>query len=186
MFTGDEVLQCNIGNHVIETEVLSLLPLRRRFLSDIHRNYTAGVARFMYTQPGNPEDVGKAIDDCLRKTGESQRFYFFAILHNESAECVGGAGLRIFEGLEGCAVQPRFWLKEALWFKGHGTTILTALKQFIFATIPCDFIYATVQVEDIAARRVLEKTGATQMDHCFPHENALGKNNLMLAYRFYR
>lgn len=81
----------------------------------------------------------------------------FAIEYNN--EAVGSIGLILQNDIETGTAELGYWLGEAVWGQGIGTSALRAFATWAFAEFNLRRLYATVMVDNSGSRRLLEKTG---------------------------
>jgi len=61
--------------------------------------------------------------------------------------------------LPGCEIEIGFMLKRSAWGKGYATEATKRLLRFAFEETPIEELVATIDPENTASRRVLEKCG---------------------------
>jgi [ribosomal protein S5]-alanine N-acetyltransferase len=176
-----EIQARDLANKVIETKRVTLQPLSMRYLGDIHTGYTPEVAKHMFSQPGSVADTSTSIIECFKRMEHNQDLYF-TIVSNETLRCLGCAGIRI---LANKAVFPRFWLRQDVWSNGYGLEVLQGLVFFIKKYLPCEYVYVSVDKDNIAAQVILKKVGGKMQKHWYPHEDARGEENLLVSYKIF-
>jgi [ribosomal protein S5]-alanine N-acetyltransferase len=75
---------------------------------------------------------------------------------------VGNAGFLVWE--ETGETELGYLLKRSAWGKGYATEVATALIKWIFEATNLSHVIAFAEEENVASRKVLEKTGMTFTD----------------------
>ena len=83
--------------------------------------------------------------------------YVFAITLREPEEFIGEISLHLDDGRK--IAQLGYWLGEPYWKNGFTTEAIKKVLEFGFNKLTLDLVFASVEEENIASVRVLEKNG---------------------------
>ena len=135
---------------LLETERLLLRPYKRADLAAYHALRSAPeVLRYSSAVPHGT--LAQSRRD-LRKTK------FHALLEKDSGLYIGEAGiLSTTPRANRCVIG--YNLLPAFWGKGYATEIAMALVNYAFDNLKLERVEAMAQSENLASRRVLEKSG---------------------------
>jgi len=172
-------------NRVIDTPKITLQPISLEFISEIHSGYTHEVAKFLYAQPCKKlSDTARRIEFAIEQMRLGLQSNF-QIRDNETDSFIGCANVRHHKPKS----PPRlaFWLKEEWQHRGFGTETYMALKKYIDSTLIYEFLVIKILDENIAAKHLLKKIGAKELDEIFMLKiNEHGVKNRLITYRIYR
>ena len=143
-----------------------LLILRKLFMEDFDRfwgmindpiakEYTGGVTRLIYRKR-------QAVFEQECSLEFSANGAEFAVIEKECGIYIGYCGFRYSEKLCGC--EFLFGYCRDCWGKGYATEAAYAVLEFLFKTYSHETYIATVDIENTASKRVLEKVGFVKED----------------------
>ena len=115
--------------------------------------------------PYTPEDAAEFINAML--SADSSRTYAFAVVYDDRA--VGSIGAFRQENIHSRTAEMGYYISEAYWGKGIGTSAVKQACEFIFSETDIIRIFAEPFAHNAASCRVLEKAG-------FSLEGTLKKN----------
>ncbi|MEK9945213.1 MAG: bifunctional GNAT family N-acetyltransferase/(deoxy)nucleoside triphosphate pyrophosphohydrolase [Alphaproteobacteria bacterium] len=108
----------------------------------------------------------------------------FVVEERMSGTVIGCVGVRTDELPDGTALgEIGYWLGRERWCQGIATEAVSALLPYCFEGLALDRLTASVDVEDAASRRVLEKLGfrvAGLTDAWYPARESARKSTLLL------
>ena len=116
----------------------------------VAKRYTGGVTRLSYQQR-----LALFEQECLEDF--SPQGAEFAVIEKESGSYLGYCGFRYSEPLCGC--EFLFGYCRDCWGKGYATESAQAVLNFLFKTYRHTLYIATVDPQNAASKRVLEKAG---------------------------
>ena len=146
------------NNHKIKTDRLYLRPFR---IEDFEAYATIladpEIGKWFPKGTGFLLEEAKKSFNSIRNHWTRYSFGIWAIVHQQKGFLIGRCGLnRIDETSE---VELDFLLDKNFWGKGYATEAATAALYYGFKTLKLDRIIALTKIENIAARRVIEKIG---------------------------
>ena len=142
----------------INTERLSL----REFVKDDFEAMHAfssdpRVTRYLFFGPRDEESTAQYLEDLLASQREVPRTRFeLAVEEGETGRLIGACDLSL---IERDVVDLGYMLGHPDWGKGYATEIALALADAAFFDLRADRIISTVDVNNQASMRVLEKVG---------------------------
>jgi RimJ/RimL family protein N-acetyltransferase len=142
----------------IRTERLCLRDFVREDLAGMHR-FAADprVTRYLFFGPRDADATAEYLDGLLASQSESPRTrYELAVEDTASARLVGACDLSV---IESDAVDLGYMLAHAEWGKGYATELALALADAAFFDLRAERVISTVDVNNQASMRVLEKIG---------------------------
>jgi RimJ/RimL family protein N-acetyltransferase len=142
----------------IETERLTLRDFVHTDLGAIHA-YSSDprVTRFLFFGPRDADSAADYLEGLLASQEEIPRTRFeLAVEERLSGRVIGACDLTLIERNE---VDLGYMLGLADWGKGYATEIALALIDAAFFDLRADRIISTVDVNNQASIRVLEKIG---------------------------
>ncbi len=116
----------------------------------IAKKYTGGVTRLSYQQR-----LALFEQECFEDF--SSQGAEFAVIEKESGIYLGYCGFRYSDSLCGC--EFLFGFCRDCWGKGYATESAQAVLNFLFEAYNHDLYIATVDSQNTASKRVLEKVG---------------------------
>jgi RimJ/RimL family protein N-acetyltransferase len=142
----------------IRTERLCLRDFVRTDLPGMHRFASdPRVTRYLFFGPRDEEATADYLDGLLASQVETPRTRFeLAVEENASARLVGACDLSV---IETDVVDLGYMLAHADWGKGYATEIALALADAAFFDLRAERVISTVDVNNQASMRVLEKVG---------------------------
>jgi [ribosomal protein S5]-alanine N-acetyltransferase len=126
----------------------------------IHQVMTDNVMRYITGGGLSLEKAQKRFDEALAFSSSKRKFGIFTVWLKDTGEYIGLARLKLEEDR---SVEIGYNLLEAFWGQGYGTEIGKTLMAFL-KEIDCTDIYALVEMENIASRKILENLGLKQTD----------------------
>jgi RimJ/RimL family protein N-acetyltransferase len=115
------------------------------------------VTRFLFFGPRDAHNTMEYLEDLLASQSEVPRTRFeLAVEENESGRVIGACDLSL---IERNVVDLGYMLGFADWGKGYATEIAMALIDAAFFDLRVERIISTVDVNNQASIRVLEKIG---------------------------
>lgn len=121
----------------------------------IAKEYTGGITRLSYQQR-------RAVFKQECSAEFSPHGAEFAVIEKESEIYIGYCGFRYSEQLCGC--EFLFGYCRDCWGKGYATEAAYSVLEFLFKTYSHETYIATVDPENTASKRVLEKVGFVKED----------------------
>jgi len=168
-------------SRVIDAPRITLQPISREFIPDIHKGYTAEVAKFLYAQPcATYSDTVSRIEFAIKEMLAGRQSNF-QIRYNETGEFIGCANLQHANDRP----KPVFWLLEKWQRKGHGIEVFKALETYANQCLSYDFMVAVVAEGNLPGIKILEKIGAKKRRHIILKKNELGVQHTLRTYRMY-
>jgi RimJ/RimL family protein N-acetyltransferase len=141
--------------------VTARLTLREFVRSDFAAIYAyssdARVTKYLFFGPRDEEGTGEYLEGLLASQGEVPRTRFeLAVQENATGRVIGACDLSL---IERNVVDLGYMLGLPDWGKGYATEISLALVDAAFFDLRADRIISTVDVNNQASIRVLEKIG---------------------------
>jgi len=175
-------LLSGLYNKVIETPRITLQPISREFIPDIHTGYTHEVAKFLYAQPCKKyADTVRRIEFAIKEMLAGRQSNF-QIRDNATGNFVGCANLQHSNNRP----KPVFWLLPGWQGQGYGTEVFKALKTYTTRYLNYEFMVAVVAEENLPGIKILEKIGAKKLLHITLKKNELGVQHALRTYRMYK
>jgi [ribosomal protein S5]-alanine N-acetyltransferase len=146
-------------NTIVNTDRLVLLPVSDNFKSDIHKEFTLEVTRFM---PFNPNDDIRTTEAFIERCNEdllNGKGIQFCILKKETNEFLGCCGLHHTDTK---AVEIGLWIKKSVHGNGYGTEVVKALVDLAEKNLDIDYLFYPVDKNNLASRKIPEKLGFIQ------------------------
>jgi ribosomal-protein-alanine N-acetyltransferase len=72
---------------------------------------------------------------------------------------VGGIGILLGQDIERVSAEIGYWLGESVWGRGIATAAVVGLSRYALATFDLTRLFALPFADNLASRRVLEKSG---------------------------
>jgi [ribosomal protein S5]-alanine N-acetyltransferase len=117
----------------------------------------ARVTRYLFFGPRDEESTAEYLEDLLASQREQPRTRFELAVEEIDSGCVIGAcDLSLIEAK---VVDLGYMLSAEQWGKGYATEIAAALVEAAFCELRADRVISTVDVNNNASIRVLEKIG---------------------------
>jgi RimJ/RimL family protein N-acetyltransferase len=117
----------------------------------------ARVTRYLFFGPRDEESTTEYLEDLLASQREQPRIRFeLAVEELDSGNLIGACDLSLIEAK---VVDLGYMLSAEQWGKGYATEIATALVDAAFLELRADRVISTVDVNNNASIRVLEKIG---------------------------
>jgi RimJ/RimL family protein N-acetyltransferase len=115
------------------------------------------VTRYLFFGPRNAESTAEYLEELLASQVERPRTRFeLAVEEIASGQLIGACDLSL---IEGNVVDLGYMLGSDQWGKGYATEIALALVDAAFFDLRADRVISTVDVNNRASIRVLEKIG---------------------------
>lgn len=168
-------------NRVIDTPRITLQPITRDFVSEIHTGYTQEVAKFLFAQPcrgfsGTEKRIEQAIAQMTAGVESN-----FQIRENGSYKFIGCANLQHTDEHP----IPVLWIMTEWQNKGYGTEAMRALHSYANRFLKYEFIEAKVVINNYAGKRILEKCGAKSLPYLGCERNESGDLRAIYIYHLY-
>ncbi|MEE8271118.1 MAG: GNAT family N-acetyltransferase [Alphaproteobacteria bacterium] len=121
-----------------------------------------------YIRDGSPWDAVKTRDFVAQQiANDAELGYCLWQLRIKPALDIDGlVGLQPFPEVSG--VEIGWWLRPRLWGRGYASEAGTAAMAHAFAACRLDSLYAVIQPDNAASRRVAERLGMA-LDHARDH-----------------
>ena len=140
------------------------------------------VIKYLTFGPNTEEDSKQFIEFCKKNQTESPRTnYELGITHPMENKLIGGCGIKIDSQKNSVAVIG-YCLNRYYWGNGYATEAAFGLLRFGFEELRMHRIYAYVDPENLASRRVLEKIGMTCEGHLRENMVIHGEHRDSLIY----
>lgn len=147
---------------ILETERLTLRPLRESDAADIARQISDWeVVKNLALVP-HPYDLGMARDFIERSLKTSAEVAEnFAVVKRHEGVLIGDIGLRKKTDIPGggLGIDIGYWFGRDHWGQGYGSEAVSCAVAYGFEGCGADQIWATLDKNNVASRRVLEKAG---------------------------
>ncbi len=147
---------------ILETERLTLRPLRKSDAADIARQIgdwevVKDTARIPY--PYEPSMAHEFIEHVQREAPEIGEN--FAVVKRRDGALIGGLGLTKTTEIPGggLGIEIGYWLGREHWGQGYGSETVARAVAYGFEGCGAGQIWATLDKTNVASRRVLEKAG---------------------------
>jgi len=135
---------------------LKFIIVNDQYVEDIFRELTPTVAKFLpFIPTGKKEDTFGFVAYSLGQL-EQQKDITLLATDKETGEFIGCCGIHDM-GEE--SISLGIWLKESANGKGYGTEIIKALEQFVFDSIPVDYLIYNVEKDNQGSIHIAEKLG---------------------------
>ena len=147
----------------IQTPHMTLCPLRSEDAIVLHRIYQSeGVLRY-FPNPAPPalEKVQRFIAG-QQAHWEKYGYGNWGIMPAGEKEIIGWAGLQYLPELN--ETEVGFLLDRPFWGKGYATEAALASLKYGFGNFSLDHIIALVHPDNLASRRVIEKSGMVYVE----------------------
>ena len=157
------------SNTVIQTERLTLRCIRAEDLDDMMELRSDPA-----NSPFEPDDIWRSQQDALDFLQFASLFYgkkrkrprwfrfFFAITETGSPKVIGFCGLGAPD-FDRSITEVFYSLARAKWGRGYATEAAKAMVAFGFNEMKLRRIYGFIHPDNIASRRVLEKSGLVEI-----------------------
>ncbi len=137
------------------------LQLRDFELQDVDAmsRYTADprVTRYLFFGPRDRDQTAEYLEELIASQQEVPRTRFeLAVEETASGELVGACDLSL---IEGGVVDLGYMLAHSAWNRGYATETAVALANAAFLHLRAERVISTVDVNNAASIRVLEKVG---------------------------
>ena len=146
---------------ILETEQLRLRPwtLTDEDVAAAFRIYgDPAVTGMMGQAPdAGPEVTRAGLDRVVGRYAEWPGMGFWAVEVRANGEIVGGAGIKPLDG--GPEIEVGYHLRCDAWGRGYATELARALVAYGFDRLGLDRIVGVARPDNLASRRILEKTG---------------------------
>ena len=142
----------------IRTARLELREFVRGDLDEVHV-YSADprVTRYLFFGPRDLDSTADYLDDLLHSQLEQPRTRFeLAVIELESGALIGACDLSLVESR---VIDLGYMLGSAWWGKGYATELALALTDRAFDDLRAERVISTVDINNKASIRVLEKIG---------------------------
>jgi RimJ/RimL family protein N-acetyltransferase len=142
----------------IRTERLQLREFVRTDLAGLHAfSSDPRVTRYLFFGPRDADSSANYLDGLLASQREVPRTRFeLAVQEHASGRLIGACDLSL---IESGVVDLGYMLGHADWGKGYATELALALTDAAFFDLRADRVISTVDVNNEASMRVLEKIG---------------------------
>jgi len=115
------------------------------------------VTRYLFFGPRDQESTAEYLEELLASQQERPRTRFeLAVEETATGRLIGACDLSL---IESNAVDLGYMLEAEQWGKGYATEIAAALVDAAFSDLRADRVISTVDVNNGASIRVLEKIG---------------------------
>jgi [ribosomal protein S5]-alanine N-acetyltransferase len=115
------------------------------------------VTRYLFFGPRDEESTAEYLEELLASQGEKPRTRFeLAVEQNASGKLIGACDLSL---IESNVVDLGYMLDAEHWGNGYATEIALALIEAAFFDLRAQRVISTVDVNNAASIRVLEKIG---------------------------
>lgn len=170
----------DLSEVIIESERLTLKPISLEYADDIFREFTSGIAVFMFPQPN--DDVGQVIHwiktDLLRlKVGSNLQM----VALNKNGEFLGCVGLH---NLKTRTPELGIWLKKSAHGQKYGVEAIGLLVDWANNNLDFDHLVYPVVKENMASRNVAEKNGGVFVEER-KDKNARGEELDEVVYHIF-
>ncbi len=142
----------------ILTPRLVLREFTRGDLEEVHA-YSADprVTRYLFFGPRDRESTAEYLENLIESQQEEPRTRFeLAVVETAGGGVIGACDLSF---IERDVVDLGYMLAQAHWGKGYATEIALALADAAFFDLRADRVISTVEINNQASIRVLEKIG---------------------------
>lgn len=165
----------------IETENLLLRPIGLEYAGEIFKEFTSDITVYMY--PKSPERIEETIKfiESAMKDNEKGRDFTVAVLHKQTKEYLGGAGIH---KIDTKTPELGIWIKKSAHGHGYGKEAVVALKKWADKNVDYEYILYPVVDENYASRRIPELLGGKVVRE-FDKKNMSGKKWHFIEYRIY-
>lgn len=167
----------------IQSRRLTLRELNKNDLQEVH-SYASDpeVVRYMDWGPNTKEETKAFIRRTLSSQKDEPRHKFtLAITLKREGSLIGGCGLNI-TSLKDKVGWLGYCLNRHFWHRGYATETAEALIEFGFQKLGLHRLSATVDPNNIASQRVLEKIGMQREGHLREHRWTKGEWRDSLVY----
>ena len=167
----------------IKTDRLLLRELKPTDVDDIKEYATdPQVIKYLTFGPNTKEDTINFIELCRGNSKETpRRSYELGITLRSEKKLIGGCGIR-FTDRRSSVANIGYCLNRNYWGKGYATEAANGLLGYGFDELLCHRIYAIVDPENDASKRVLEKIGMTLEGHLRQNVVIHGEHRDSLMY----
>ena len=143
---------------VIETERLLLKPYEKKDREDFIKLLSnENVMRFVGQGVMSVQAAASLWEKLMNLYARGEDT-IWAVFARDDERYVGNASIRpMVERRENREIG--YYLREPEWDKGFGTELAKRLVEYGFETMGLPAVYATVDYENLASRRILEKAG---------------------------
>ena len=115
------------------------------------------VTRYLFFGPRDADSTAEYLEDLLASQREQPRTRFeLAVEEKQSGSVIGACDLSL---IESNVVDLGYMLGAGQWGKGYATEISLALIEAAFCELRAERVISTVDVNNSASIRVLEKIG---------------------------
>ena len=115
------------------------------------------VTRYLFFGPRDRDGTAEYLQDLLESQRERPRTrYELAVTESGSGKLIGACDLSL---VEANVVDLGYMLGHSHWGKGYATEVAHALAEVAFLTLRVERVISTVDINNKASIRVLEKVG---------------------------
>lgn len=169
----------NYDNCIIQTSRLSLMPPSKKYATDIFREFTPEIARYMYPKPPKSiEDTYAFITDSLAKRKKGVDLTV-VIVNTKSGEFIGCGGIHDIGKKE---IELGIWIKKSAHGNKYGQETVKALFDWANKNLDFESILYHVAKENISSRKIAELLGGKVIRE-FQKTNCSGITNQMVEYK---
>ena len=167
----------------LSTERLVLRELNHSDVNDIQEYATdPEVIKYLTFGPNTKEESKQFIELCIGHQKEEQRRnYELGITLPSENKLIGGCGIRVTSPGNSVA-NIGYCLNRNYWGKGFATEAANGLLRYGFEELRIHRIYAICDPENVASKRVLEKTGMVYEGHLRQNVVIHGEHRDSLMY----
>ena len=121
------------------------------------------VVQFMPFGPQSETESKRWLAGVIESQGTSPRIhYYFAVVLNTAGEVIGDCNVALKLDASRQDAELSYMYHRLAWGNGYATEAARAVLQFSFEQLGVHRVYATVDLENTASIRVLEKIGMRQ------------------------
>ncbi len=146
----------NLLNMQIETERLLLIPINSDYAEDIFINFTSEITTYMFPRPAT--EICETLNFIKTSVNglENGTNLQLVILHKDSKEFIGCAGLHNIGNLD---PELGIWIKKSNHSNGYGLEAVTAIINWARVNIDFEYLRYPVDKRNYASRRIPERNG---------------------------
>jgi RimJ/RimL family protein N-acetyltransferase len=143
-------------NVKVESERLLQIPISMEYADEIFREFTDEVTRYMYPPtPAVLSDTVSFIEGATVTLNDRTNLQM-VVLEKFSGEFLGCSGVH---DLDQAVPELGIWIKTGAHGRKYGMEAVTALIQWAWANLDCEFLSYPVDRRNISSRRIPEAHG---------------------------
>ena len=146
----------NLAEVTITTERLKLVPISRKYVDAIFKEFTPEVTTYMFPKPAESVNDTLEFIELSEKQRETGEAFNVSILDAQTGELLGGGGITRMN-----TKTPEFgiWIKKGAHGHKYGREAVKGLRDWAEKHLTYDHFVYPVDKRNIASRKIAESLG---------------------------